>query len=360
MKLAVLSLKGAEKEGTTVEICKAGKQFFDEVKAFVLSDAKVEVHAGTFIDSLNLEEFDCIYLRGSYKYSKLLTSIALSIEGKVYMPLKPESFLIAHDKFLTLQYLHKAKVPVPLTYLIYNTQLAKEVLDRFVYPVVFKLPEGTQGKGVIFADTKESASSIIDMLDKFGIKPFFIEEYIETGATDIRAFVIGNEVFAMKRIAKPGELRANIHAGGIGKPIELDWESKQIAIKAVRACGMQIGAADLLQTKHKTYVVEVNASPSIIGISKALNKNLAQFIAKFLHEKTKEFKGEQKESRYKEMKQKIKSYKAGTELIVPLDIKGSAIKLPPQIMKIINFSPADEVAIKADDGYIELKRIKLS
>jgi len=289
MKIAIISLNSESSK----MIAKSCEQYFSGVAMLNLKDLEVHVD-GSSIDVLlngqKLPEYDCVYCRASYKYVLLARSVSAALQGKCYLPLQPDSFTIGHDKFLTLLSLQKNKVEMPKTYLAGTTQNAKEILKQIQYPAIIKIPSGTHGKGVMFADSEQSAKSLLDTMEVFK-QPCIIQEYIETNATDIRALVVGGKVVAsMKRKAAQGELRANIHMGGSGQNYHLQAAGVKMAVRSAEAIEADICAVDLLQRENQHLVIEVNVSPGIQGLTKATNKDIAGEIAKFLFEQTKEWK----------------------------------------------------------------------
>ncbi len=289
MKIAFISL-GSESSKMTAD---ALVKYFDKVDHLNLKN--IEINLGSEPQVLHngkaLEGYDCVYAKGSFRFVPILRAIT-TIMGKVsYTPYKPWSYTIGHDKFITHLNLQTNNVPMPRTYLASTEASTKEILEKISYPVVMKLPSGTQGKGVMFADTFSSASSMLDALSSIKV-PFMIQEYVECDETDIRAFVIGKEVVAcMKRKAEKGEKRANIHAGGKGETYELDNYSKKIAVKAAEAVGAEICGVDILESVKGPLVLEVNVSPGLQGITEVTKINVADKIAAYLADKTKEFMG---------------------------------------------------------------------
>ncbi len=360
MRLAIISLNGPSSK----RILEEAKQFFDT--ADHIDIRKTEVMASESLKVIHegkeLNEYDCIYVRGSFRYAPLQRSITRALHAEVYMPLQPETFTIGHDKFLTLLELRKNRVPFPKTYFTATTESAKKLLDQIHYPVIMKIPSGTQGKGVMFADSVSSARSILDTLEVFN-QPYIIQEYIETDATDIRAIVAGNKVIgAMKRKAERSELRANIHAGATGQPYELNADMEQIAVKAAKAVGAEICAIDILESGGKLNVIEVNLSPGLEGITKYTKKNIAREIAEYLAKRTKEVQAAKKENTvgdiFKEIERESKHTKK-KELIIPLDIKSGIIRLPKLITDISEFGVDDEVLIEAEKDKIIIKKHKI-
>ncbi|MAF50476.1 MAG: hypothetical protein CMH64_00120 [Nanoarchaeota archaeon] len=353
MKLALISLGG---EGSK-SISKEARKYFDSVDEVDIKKIEVRVDekkVEVLYEKKPLPEYDCVYIRGSFKYALLQRSISSALQGKCYLPMAPESYTTAHDKFLTMLELSKLGVNMPRTYFAATTKQAKKLLEEVNYPIIMKIPSGTQGKGVMTADSLPSAKSMLDTLEVFN-QPYLIQEYIETSATDIRAIVTGKKVVAaMKRKGKGGEVRSNIHQGGTGLAYELDYETERVAIKAAKAVKADICGVDLLEGVKSSMVIEVNLSPGLAGITAATKKNVADFFAKFLFEKTKEFKGESKEGKYEEI---IKEFgmKPQKEVIMNLDIKGGRIRLPEGITKITRFNADDEIALIAEKGKLTIK-----
>ena len=324
MKLALICLGGASSK----LILKEAESYFK--KADYLDIKKIEVRADSkqvevLYNGKPVDDYDCVYIRGSFKYVLLQRALTYAFRDS-YIPMEAETFNVGHDKFLTLMELQKAGVGIPKTYLAGTTELAKKILEDVHYPIIMKIPTGTQGKGVMTADSLASAKSMLDTLEVFK-QPYIIQEFIETDATDVRAIVVGDKVIAsMKRKAKSGELRANIHQGGTGIPYELSFEAEKTAIKSAKAVKADICGVDILESFKGNLVIEVNLSPGLKGIMNATKKNVAKSFAKFLYEKTLEFKQGEKKKDYKDMVKELKGN--GKEVLTNLDIKGGRIRLP--------------------------------
>lgn len=357
MKLAIISLESVSSKMIQEE----AKAFFDQVDSVNLKELDIQVDSKTttvLYKNKILDDYDCIYVRGSYKYATLLRSISRALQDKAYMPIKPEAFTIGHNKFLTQIELQKKKVPMPTTYITATTEGAKKLVENVSYPIILKVPGGTHGKGVMFADSINSAKSVLDALDVFN-QPYIIQEYIETNATDIRAIVAGDKVIAaMKRKATKEDLRANIHAGGTGQAFVPDYDTEQIAIKAAKSVGADVCAVDLLEGKEPM-VIEVNLSPGLQGITKATKKNVAQIICKKLAEQTKEFLIEKQKIVESQLtpEEEVKKQKGKTkEILTSLDIRAGMIKLPKIVADLTNFKPDDEVVLKMEKGKLIIER----
>lgn len=356
MKLAIISLGGRSSKN----ILKEAKKHFKKADHIDIKEVDVQGTTKDLIVNYKgepLEDYDCVYVRGSFRYALLQRAISMALQDKTYLPLNPHTFTLGHDKLLTLLALQKSKVSIPTTYLSATTETAKKVLERVNYPVILKIPSGTQGKGVMFAESLESAKTVLDTLEVFK-QPYIIQEYIETGATDVRAIVAGKKVIAaMRRKATTRELRANIHMGGVGEPYELSYDSEQMAIQSAKAINADICAVDILESKNKSAVIEVNLSPGLSGITETTKKNVAEKIAKFLAKQTKIHKEGKKTVDYEKMMKELDVSKAERqEIITNLNIKAGIIKLPEMVTKITGFSPNEEVSMSVNQGHLEIKQ----
>jgi len=204
----------------------------------------------------------------------------------------------AQDKLHSLQMLSCKGIGLPVTGFA-NRPDEIEDLIRMVggAPLVIKLLSGTQGIGVVLAETKQAASSVIEAF--MGLKAnILVQEYIEEAkGADIRCFVIGNKVVAaMERKAKSGEFRSNLHRGGSSRLIKITPEERSTAVRSAKILGLSVAGVDILRANHGPVVMEVNSSPGLEGIEKVTGKDVAGMIVDFL-EKTAELK---KKKRVKE------------------------------------------------------------
>jgi ribosomal protein S6--L-glutamate ligase len=153
---------------------------------------------------------------------------------------------------------------------------------------VIKLLEGTQGIGVVLAETKGAAESVIEAF--MGMKAnILVQEFIkEAGGADIRCFVVGGKVVAaMKRQGKEGEFRSNIHRGGTANLIRITPEERSTAVRAAKTMGLNVCGVDLLRSNHGPVVMEVNSSPGLEGIERATGKDIAGMIISFIEQNAK-------------------------------------------------------------------------
>jgi len=345
MKAALISL-GSISSKWTVD---AMKKYFKTADSIDIKSLEVSIGRGGDIlyEGKPLKEYDCIYAKGSHRYANLLRSITTILCPNCYLPIRASAFSTGHDKLLTHIKLMSANIPMPKTYLASTAEAAKKVLKEIHYPIVLKLPAGTHGKGVMLADSEESASTMIDTLLLLK-QPFLLQEYVETGGVDIRAFVVGDKVVAaMKRKAVTGEKRANIHAGGKGEAITLDQKTKKIAIQTAKAAGCEICAVDILESARGPMVIEFNLSPGLQGITKATKVDVADKIAKYLFEQTKKRKEAGKEEKEKKTMAEILPEQ---EILSKLDFRGERILLPEFVSKLTHFKEGKDVIIKANKG----------
>lgn len=361
IKGAIISL-GSESSKMVAE---AMKKYFDEVEMIQLKNIEVSLGkgGGVFYEGKPLKEYDCIYLKGSFRYANLLRSIASMLEEKIpYMPLSSPAFTIVHNKLLTHLILQQHNITMPKTYVSSTTESAKDVLKKVNYPIVMKFPEGTQGKGVMFADTISSASSMLDALGALR-QPFIIQEYVETGGSDIRALVVGDKVIAsMRRKAQKDENRANIHAGGSGEYVELDRVARRLAVDTAKALKADICGVDILEGPLGPVVIEANVSPGLQGLSSVSKIDIADEIARFLFRETKAVVGASKETEKKEVMKDIMAGVddvLGEEIITPLDFRGERILLPEIVTKMTKFDDDKEYSVKASKGKLEIKEFRM-
>ncbi|HLC50050.1 MAG TPA: RimK family alpha-L-glutamate ligase [Candidatus Nanoarchaeia archaeon] len=357
MKAAVMSL-GSK---SSMWIAEAMKKYFDSVASIDLRDVEVNIGSGklkVLYEGKEIPQYSCIYARGSFRYSPLLRAVTRTLYRSSYMPIMPETFTIGHDKMLTHLALQHFNIPMPATYLASSTRAAKKILNEMNYPVVLKFPHGTQGKGVMFAESYAAASSMLDALIVLK-QPFLIQEYIETGGVDVRAIVVGNEVVAsMKRKAIRGEMRANIHAGGVGEAINLDQRTKRIAIDTAASIGADICAVDILESAKGPLVIEANLSPGLQGITKATGVDVADKIAKYLFEKSEIFSARDRDEATTKIFEDLGlNNEMAQQIITNMDFRGNRILLPKIVTDISKFTESDEVVLKVEKGKVVVEKI---
>lgn len=198
----------------------------------------------------------------------------------------------SRDKLRAHQILSRKKLGMPITGFAHSTSNTDDLIKiAGGAPLVVKLIEGAQGKGVILAETKKAAESVIDAFRGLDAH-FLIQEFIkEAGGADIRCFVIGDKVVAtMMRESQDGDFRSNLHAGGIAKKIKITPEERKTAIAATKAMGLDVAGVDLIRSDRGPLILEVNSSPGLEGIENVSGKDIAGLMIQHIEkniEKTK-------------------------------------------------------------------------
>ena len=195
----------------------------------------------------------------------------------------------SRDKLRALQLIGNSGVGMPVTGYVHFSRDVESVLKSIGNPpFVIKLLEGTQGRGVVLAETMDAAIGVIETMKKIDAN-ILVQEFIrESKGEDIRAIVVGDKVVAsMKRVAKPGEFRSNVHLGGSVENYHITKEEEEAAVKASKVLKLDVSGVDLVQSDRGPLVLEVNSSPGLEGIEKATNIDVADEIISFLEDKVK-------------------------------------------------------------------------
>jgi ribosomal protein S6--L-glutamate ligase len=232
-----------------------------------------------------LEQLDAVVPRIGATHTFYGTAVVRQFEMMgVYPTVESQAISRSRDKLRSLQLLAAEGVGLPVTSFAHSTK----DIDGLVAlvggaPVVVKLLEGTQGMGVVLAETKKAAESVIGAFRQLDAN-ILVQEYIkEAGGSDIRAFVVGNRVVAaMERTAAPGEFRSNIHRGGEARRIRLTPEERATARRAAKILGLNVAGVDLMRSNHGPVVLEVNSSPGLEGIETATGIDVAGKVIEFI------------------------------------------------------------------------------
>ena len=230
-------------------------------------------------------DFDAVIPRIGASVSFYGTSVVRQFEMMgTYSVNESVAISRSRDKLRSIQLLSRKGVGIPVTAFAHSPDdvdgLIREVGGA---PLVIKLLEGTQGIGVVLAETKKAAESVIQAF--LGLRNnILIQEFIkEAGGSDIRCFVVGNKVIAaMQRTAPEGEFRSNLHRGGTAKLVRLSPDERATAIKAARVMGLNVCGVDLLRSSRGPLVMEVNSSPGLEGIEQATGKDIAGMVIQFI------------------------------------------------------------------------------
>ncbi|CAN5207015.1 30S ribosomal protein S6--L-glutamate ligase [soil metagenome] len=202
----------------------------------------------------------------------------------VFTTTESQALVRSRDKLRSLQVLSRARLGLPKTVFTNYSKDVGEVINHVGgAPLIIKLLEGTQGLGVVLAETKNAAESVIEAFNGLQAR-VIVQEFIkEAGGADIRALIVdGHVVGAMKRQGKEGEFRSNLHRGGTASVIELTDDEENAAIKAAKAMGLGVAGVDMLQSARGPLILEVNSSPGLEGIEAATGKDIAKSIIRFI------------------------------------------------------------------------------
>lgn len=237
-----------------------------------------------------LEQLDAVVPRIGASITFYGLAVLRQFEMMGVFPLN-ESVAIgrSRDKLRSLQLLARKGVGLPVTGFAHDVDDTASLIELVGGPpLVVKLLEGAQGRGVVLAETRKAAESVIDAFRELHAN-FLVQEFVkEAGGSDIRCFVVGEKVVAaMMRQAKEGEFRSNLHRGGTARIVKLTPEERSTAVRAARTMGLNVSGVDILRSNHGPLVMEVNSSPGLEGIESATGKDVAGMIIEFIEKNSK-------------------------------------------------------------------------
>ena len=249
------------------------------------------------VDEDITNEFHAVIPRIGTKVTRHGAAIVKQFEmNKLFSSARSSGIINARNKVRTLQIMASKGIPVPETLFSINPDNIEEQIELLGgAPVVIKLQEGTQGIGVILAETKKSAKSIIDTFIKMDTS-ILIQKYIEeSNGEDIRIVVVGDKVVAsMKRRSAVDDFRSNLHRGGNTEEVELSNKEKDMALNATKYIGLGVAGVDLIRSKKGPLLIEVNASPGLQGIEATTGVNVAREIVLYVESNGSKSKRRQK------------------------------------------------------------------
>jgi ribosomal protein S6--L-glutamate ligase len=294
MRIAILSrnkklystrrlIEAAEQRGHEVLVLDVLRSYMEVVPS------KPEVHIG----GEALKAFDAVIPRIGASVTFYGTAVLRQFEMMGAFPLNESvSISRSRDKLRSLQLLARKGVGLPNTGFAHDPDDIQDLIKMVGgSPLVIKLLEGTQGIGVVLAETKKAAESVLEAF--MGLKVnIMVQEYIkEAGGADIRCLVVGDKVVAaMKRQAQPGEFRSNLHRGGSASLIKITPSERKTAVKAAQVMGLNVAGVDILRSERGPLVMEVNSSPGLGGIEAATGKDVAGMIVEFIEKNAKPHK----------------------------------------------------------------------
>lgn len=235
----------------------------------------------------DLMGFDAIIPRIASSYTRYGTAIVRQFEMQgVYTPVSSISIVRSRDKLRSMQLLARAGVGIPKTVVARSSADAEDLIDDLGgAPVIIKLARGTHGNGVVLAETKKAAKSVLQafyVMSEDGTNILLQEFVKESAGTDVRAIVVGGKVIAsMMRQSLDDDFRSNLHQGGEGVMVKLTDEERKTAIKAAKAMGLNVCGVDLMRSARGPLVLEVNSSPGF-GIEKVTKRDVASAIIEYI------------------------------------------------------------------------------
>jgi ribosomal protein S6--L-glutamate ligase len=286
MKIAILSrdrnlystrrlVEAAEGRGHTVKVIDVLRCYMN-----IAPDAP-EIH----YRGGKLERFDAVIPRIGASVTYYGAAVVRQFEMMgVYCVNESVAITRARDKLRALQLLARRGIGLPVTGFAHSPDDTQDMIKLVGgAPMIIKLIEGTQGRGVVLAETDKAAGSVVDAFRNLNAY-FLVQEFIEEAkGSDIRCFVVGGKVVAaMKRKAAPGEFRSNLHRGGSASPVKLTRDERVTATRAARILGLNVAGVDLVRTAKGPAVLEVNGSPGLEGIEATTGENIAGRIIEFV------------------------------------------------------------------------------
>jgi len=267
--------EAGEKRGHHVEI-------IDHMKCVLLIEKKNPM---VWYNGKRLDYFDAVIPRIGASVTFYGAAVVRQFEMmKVFTAVESQALIRSRDKLRSLQILSRAGVDMPKTIFMDYSRDTEGVIEAVGgAPVVIKVLEGTQGLGVVLAENKKAAQSVIEAFHGLHAR-IIIQEFIkEAKGADIRAFVVNGEVVgAMKRQARDGEFRSNLHRGGTAQIVKLDSHQKRIAVAAAKKMGLGVAGVDMVPSKRGPLIIEVNSSPGLEGIETATKVDIAGKIYHYL------------------------------------------------------------------------------
>lgn len=288
MRIAILS--NGNGNYSTKRLVEEAKKRGHEVRVIKYRDCYASIEQNNPTVSYRGEDlagFDAIIPRIASYMTRYGAAIVRQLEMQgVYSASSSIAIVRSRDKLRSMQLLAKSGVGIPKTVVSRNSTDLDDLIDKIGgTPVIIKLASGTHGNGVVLAESKKAAKSVLQafyLTNEDGTN-ILLQEYIEESAgTDIRAFVVGGRVVAsMKRQSLDDDFRSNLHKGGEGAIVKLTEEERKMAIKAAKAMGLNIAGVDMMRSKRGPLILEVNASPGF-GIEKVTGRDVASAVIEYV------------------------------------------------------------------------------
>lgn len=294
MKIAILSME--PNNHSTRRLVEEGRARGHTVRVLETLRCYMNIASGeptVHYKGKELAEYDAVIPRIGESVTSYGTALVRQFEMMGTMPVNSSIAITrSRDKLRSMQLLSREGIGMPRTVFAHNADDIPDLLAMAgEEPLIIKLVSGTQGAGVVKADTLKQAESMVQafMATKSNI---LVQEFIEeSSGTDIRCFVVdGKVVAAMKRTALEGEFRSNLHRGGVAELVQITKEERETAIKAAKIMGLTVAGVDILRSNHGPLVIEVNSSPGLKGIETASGENVAGKIYDYIECKSGAYK----------------------------------------------------------------------
>ena len=286
MKLAILSC--GPRSYSTRRLREAAEQRGHKVLVLNTLKFAIDLERGApdlYFRRKQLSQYDAVLPRIGASITYFGTAVVRQFEQMdVFCANSSAGISNSRDKLRSLQILSKHRIGIPQTTFVRDK---KDVLPAIARvggaPVIIKLLEGTQGIGVLLAETVKSAEAIIELLQSQK-QNILIQKFVaESKGRDVRAFVVGDQVVgAMRRVAQGQEFRSNVHRGGLTEPVDLNNEYRETAVQAAQILGLRVAGVDLLESKSGPQIIEVNSSPGLEGIEKCTQLDIAGSIIDYI------------------------------------------------------------------------------
>jgi ribosomal protein S6--L-glutamate ligase len=286
MKLAILSR--GPKSYSTMRFKEAALQRGHDVKVLNTLKFAIDLQRGVpdlYYNQQSLSEYDAVLPRIGASITYYGTAVVRQFqEMDVFCANTAHGISNSRDKLRSLQILSRHHIGIPRTTFVHSKKDVLPAIQRVGgAPVVIKLIEGTQGIGVLLAESEKSAEAIVELLQSQKQNVLIQKFVAESKGKDIRAFVVGDRVVAaMRRVAQGQEFRSNVHRGGIAEAVELSEEYVQTAIRATQILGLQVAGVDMLEGKDGPQIMEVNSSPGLEGIETCTGLDIAGAVIDYI------------------------------------------------------------------------------
>ncbi len=286
MKLAILSR--SLKAYSTKRLKEAALARGHNAKVLNTLKFAIDLEEGTpdlYFRQKPLSHYDAVLPRIGASITYFGTAVVRQFqEMDVFCVNTAHGILNSRDKLRSLQILSRHNIGIPRTTFVRDKQDVLPAIQRVGgAPVIIKLIEGTQGIGVLLAESEKQAESIIELLQSQKQNVLIQKFVAESKGKDIRAFVVGDQVVAaMRRTAQGQEFRSNVHRGGVAEPIELDEQFRETAVRCTQIMGLRVAGVDMLEGKDGPQVMEVNSSPGLEGIETATGLDIAGAVIDYI------------------------------------------------------------------------------